>query len=101
MARRFPGIDLRQPDFASRLSQHNPFDFFWAREFLSFCLSGQSSFMLSAAAAGRNAFGMQPEDPGWTGFRGFFSEKIALRKLNPWNPVNPVQFFFWESYSLE
>ena len=54
MARRFRGIDLREPDFASRLSPHNALDFLWIRELLIFCLSGQSKFTLGAVPLTRN-----------------------------------------------
>jgi hypothetical protein len=42
--------------------------------------------------------GYSDHDRRGTGLTGFFSEKIA-QKLNPWNPVNPVQFFFLGSQS--
>jgi hypothetical protein len=71
---------------------------------LFLCLSAQSRFRLSAAAAGRNAFGMQlgraEADRNYGINWGIFG-KDRFQKLNPWNPVNPVQFFFQESFLRE
>jgi hypothetical protein len=54
MAHRFRRIDLREPDFAIRPSQHNALDLFWIRELLIFSLSAQRKFMLEAVLLTRN-----------------------------------------------
>jgi len=62
IVRRFPGIDLRQPDLTARLGQDQTLDLFWTRQLLLFCLPAQTRFTLSTSVACRNA--ISEDEPG-------------------------------------